>query len=104
MEITQSAMDEVMKPSCESVQQSEGRRPMDVYMIDLDTYTATEAQANRDLVTFDPYGRWLLDTGGGRACARGMAQALAVACGRATKQTSTNSLDQRCRALRFTRG
>lgn len=38
---------------------------MDVYMLELDLWTVTEAEANRSAASYDPLGRWLLDTGGG---------------------------------------
>ena len=43
----------------------EGKYPMEAYMLDLDLRTATQAIANRSAADFDPFGSWLLQTGGG---------------------------------------
>ena len=39
---------------------------MDTYMLEFDLYTATEAEADQSAAQFDPFGSWLLQTGGGR--------------------------------------
>lgn len=38
---------------------------MEAYMVEFDLGVATQAQVNRDSASFDPFGRWLLETGGG---------------------------------------
>lgn len=38
---------------------------MEAYMLDLDLHTATQAIANSSAADFDPFGSWLLQTGGG---------------------------------------
>ncbi|MEQ1670938.1 MAG: DUF1629 domain-containing protein [Hyphomicrobium sp.] len=38
---------------------------MEAYMVELDLESVTQAQANRSAAQFDPFGSWLLKTGGG---------------------------------------
>ncbi len=54
--------------SCDASIERERTVPMEAYMLDLDLHTVTEAIPNRDIIDFDPFGSWILETGGGKGC------------------------------------